>query len=75
MEDYKINVTRIEELQTLNDTNELENIFARAKSAIVNGALVILLRKGFSGTNEKFDELDTLEKLEEYRKNVFKYLS
>ena len=28
MRDYVINVSRIEELQTLNDTNELENIFA-----------------------------------------------
>jgi len=73
MRDYVINVTRIEELQTLNDTNELENIFARAKSAIVNGEKTILVRK--TGTSiEKFEELSTLEDLRQYKKQVFKYL-
>ncbi|RYZ28453.1 MAG: hypothetical protein EOO10_09500 [Chitinophagaceae bacterium] len=74
MTDYTINVTQIEELQTINNTDELENIFARAKSAIVNGALVILVRREASGKANKFDEIDTLETLEVYRKGVFKYL-
>lgn len=74
MTDYKINVTQIEELQTISDTDALETIFARAKSAIVNGAVVILLRKEASGKVNKFDELDTLEELETYRQQVFKYL-
>jgi hypothetical protein len=74
MRDYVINVSRIEELQTLNDTNELENIFARAKSAIVNGEKAVLARKTKSAT-EKFDELSTLEELQQYRKQVFKYLT
>ena len=73
MRDYVINVTRIEELQTLNDINELENIFAKAKSAIVNGEKAILTRKTKSAT-EKFDELSTLEELQQYKKQVFKYL-
>lgn len=74
MQDYKINVTQIEELQTISNTDELENIFARAKSAIVNGAKVILMRKESSGKENKFDEIDTLEILDAYRKGVFKYL-
>ena len=74
MEDYTINVTKIEELQTISDTDELENIFSRAKSAVVNGAKVILVRKDFSGNTNKFDEIDTLDDLEAFRKRVFKYL-
>jgi hypothetical protein len=74
MNDYTINVTQIEELQTISNTNELENIFARAKSAIVNGARVILVRKEASGKANKFDEIDSLDTLEAYRKGVFKYL-
>ncbi len=74
MDDYTINVSRIEELQTIRNTDELEKIFARAKSAVVNGARVILVRKDFTGTTAKFDELDTLEDLESYRGQVFKYL-
>ena len=74
MDDYTINVTQIEELQTINNTDELEIIFARAKSAIVNGAKVILVRKGTSGKAAKFDEMDTLAILEDYKKGVFKYL-
>jgi len=75
MQDYTINVTQIEELQTINNSDELEKIFARAKSAIVNGAKVILVRKETSGKVNKFDEMDTLEDLEKYRERVFRYLS
>lgn len=74
MKDYTIDVTKIEELQTISNTNELELIFSRAKSAIVNGAKVILTRKEASGTVNKFDEMDTLEDLEAYRERVFRYL-
>ena len=74
MTDYTINVTQIEDLQTTNNTDELENIFTRAKSAIVNGVKVILVRKDAKGKASKFDEMDTLDTLESYRKGVFKYL-
>ena len=73
MTDYVINVTKIEELQTVNDVNELRNIFTKAKSAIVNGAVVNLVRKTKSGS-EKFDEITTLEDLERYHKQVMKYV-
>lgn len=74
MQDYTINVTQIEELQTINNTDELDTIFTRAKSAIVNGAKVLLVRKEASGKANKFDEMDTLEELEKYRERVFRYL-
>lgn len=74
MNDYTIDVGRIEELQTIQSIDELENIFTKAKSAVVNGAKVILVRKEAGGKASKFDEIDTLERLEEYKKGVFKYL-
>lgn len=74
MKDFTINVTQIEELQTINNRDELEIIFNRAKSAIVNGAKVILVRKESSGKANKFDEMDTLDALESYHQRVFKYL-
>lgn len=75
MTDYTIKVNEIEELQTLNNTAELEKIFTRAKSAIVNGAAVILARKETSGKLNRFDEMDTLEALQKYKAQVFKYLT
>jgi hypothetical protein len=74
MNDYSINVTAIEEYQNVKNLGELERIFDRAKSAVVNGVKVLLVRKEENGKANKFDELDTLEELEEYRKQVFKYL-
>lgn len=74
MQDFTIKVNEIEELQTLNNTGELEKIFARAKSAVVNGANVVLVRKEASGKMNRFDEMDTLEALEKYKTQVFKYL-
>jgi hypothetical protein len=74
MNDFVINVTQVEELQTISNTDELEKIFGKAKSAVVNGAKVILVRKDAAGKTNKFDEIDTLEDLEKYREGVFKYL-
>ena len=74
MQEYVIDVTKIEELQNVSDKNELENIFSRANSTIVNGEKVVLVRKDRGGNARKFDELTTQEDLEQYRKRVFKYL-
>jgi hypothetical protein len=73
MNEFVINVARIEELQTVKDVDELERIFSRAKSTIVNGEKTILVRKDKTGV-QKFDEFSTLEELEAYKKTVFKYL-
>jgi hypothetical protein len=74
MLEYVIDVSKIEELQTLSDKGELEKIFSRARSTIVNGEVVVLTRQDRSGNSQKFDELTTLEDLDRYRKLVFKYL-
>jgi hypothetical protein len=74
MRAYVIDVSRIEELQTLNDRDELENIFFRAKSTIVNGEKVLLVRKDKNGKSEKFDELSTEDELDQYRQRIFRYL-
>ena len=74
MRGYAIDVSRIEELQNLNDTDELEKIFFKAQSTIVNGECVTLVRKDKQGLAHKFDELSTLEDLERYKRAVFKYL-
>lgn len=74
MREYEIDVSGIEELQTLNDSIELEKIFFRAKSTIVNGEKVFLVRKDKRGRSEKFDEVSTEEELQKYRERVFRYL-
>ena len=74
MQNYIINVVQIEELQTTNDVDELSRIFGKAKSTIVNGEQVLLVRKFPDGHSEKFDQLTTLEDLEMYQKRIFKYL-
>jgi DNA mismatch repair ATPase MutS len=74
MKEYSIDVSRIEDLQTLNDVHELEKIFARAKSTIVNGEKVILVRKTSQQPPQKFDELTSLKELQQYRDSVFRYI-
>ncbi len=74
MHPYIIEISRIEELQILKDSQELENIFTKAKSAIVNGEIVELVRKMRTASVQKYDEISTLEELAHYKKNVFKYI-
>jgi hypothetical protein len=74
MQEYRINVTQIEELQQINDRAALDRIFEKAKSTVIQGGLIILLRKNPDGSSTRFDALDSEEDLSEYRKAVFKYL-
>jgi len=74
MADYEINVADVEEYQMTADLVELEQIFTRAKSTVVQGGTVILLRKFADGRFEKFDELTSEGDLEAYREKVYKYL-
>lgn len=74
MDDFVIDVNKIEDLQMTADKIELELLFNKAKSTIIQGRSVILTRKYAEGRIENFDELTTESDLEEYRKTVFKYL-
>ena len=74
MPEYNINVSEVEELQTINDTAQLEQMFTKAKSTIAQGGTVLLLRKNADGSTYKFDELTTDPDLETYKQTVFKYL-
>jgi hypothetical protein len=74
MEDLVIPVNNIEEWQMLNDTNSLGLIFRKARAVLVGGGKVILERVQLSGQRYKFEEFTNLDDLEEYRKNVYKYL-
>ena len=73
MQAYEINVTEIEELQTIANLRALDRIFMRAQQTIVGGEKVLLIRKT-GNTKEKFDEITTPEDLEAYKKGVYKYL-
>jgi len=74
MEDLVIAVNNIEEWQTLNDTNSLGRMFRKAQSVLVGGGKVVLERVQPSGQRDRFEEFTTLEELEAYKKNVYKYL-
>jgi hypothetical protein len=74
MQEFIIDVTQVEEWQTIADLDSLERLFQRAKSTIVNGERVLLVRSDRSGKKAQFDEFTTLEELERYRQTVFRYL-
>ncbi|MCW3081885.1 hypothetical protein [Segetibacter sp.] len=74
MTEYVINVNEVEDLQMTSGIVELEQIFTRAKSTVIQGGTVVLTRKYADGRSEVFDELTTEADLEEYRQTVFKYL-
>jgi hypothetical protein len=74
MQEYIISVGQIEELQMLNDRNALDAILNRAKSTIVNGEIVALVRETRTGEVYRFEEISNLADLEVYKKNVYKYV-
>lgn len=74
MQEYIIIVNDIEEWQNTSNIKALEKVFERAKSTIINGEKVILMRKDSDGKKEQFDTLTTLEDLQNYQTSVFKYL-
>jgi len=74
MAEFFIDVSEIEEHQTLSDLSELERIFSKARSVVIQGGSVFLTRKTMDGTVNTFDELSTEEELEIYKQSVLKYL-
>ena len=74
MEDYIINVGKIEEWQMINDIISLDEVFQRAKRALVGGGKVVLMREQRSGETWEVGDYSNLEDLETYRQAVYKYL-
>jgi hypothetical protein len=74
MQEYRLDLTQIEELQAISDRQLLESLFERAKRTIVNGESVVLVRSGRSGGEEAFDTITTLEDLRLFQDRVFRYL-
>ena len=74
MAEYIIYVGQIEEYQMLNDRQSLDAIFRKAQSAVVGGEVVALVRQNTNGTSYRFEEISTLEDLNTYKKNVYKYV-
>ncbi len=74
MTEYIINVSEVEDLQMVSDVVELNQIFTRAQSAVVQGGTVVLVRQHPDGSTYKFDEITAEADIETYKKTVFKYL-
>ena len=74
MEDYIINVGKVEEWQTIKDIASLDEVFLRAKRTLVGGGTVALVREQRNGESYRFEEFTNLDDLEQYKKNVYKYL-
>ncbi len=72
--EYTINVQEVEHLQDIHGTDELEQIFDRAKRTIIGGGTVLLVRVSAEGTVTQFDEITNEEDLAAYRDRVFLYL-
>lgn len=74
MEDYIINVGKVEEWQMINDVSSLDEVFQRAKRVLVGGGTVALVREQRSGESWTVNEFSNLDEFEIYRENVYKYL-
>lgn len=74
MAEYTINVSEVEDLQTISNVAELSKMLAKAQSTVVQGGTVILVRRTPDGSIYKFDEITTEADVENYKQTVFKYL-
>ncbi|GGA89001.1 hypothetical protein [Puia dinghuensis] len=74
MDDYIINVGKIEEWQMIKDIPSLDELFQRAKRVLVGGGTVALVREQRDGTSYRFEEFTNLDDFETYKRNVYKYL-
>jgi hypothetical protein len=74
MEDFIINVGKVEEMQMIKDVQALDEIFQRAKKTLVGGGMVALMREQRSGEFWRVGELTNLGDFDEYKKAVYKYL-
>ena len=72
--EYIIDVGEIEDFQTTKNRLELYKIFTKAKTSIVNGEKVVLVRNNRDGIADRFDQFTNLDDLDHFRRTVFKYL-
>ena len=75
MDDFIINVGKVEEWQMIKDIPSLDETFQRARRVLVGGGIVALVREQRNGETWKVDEFSNLEDFEAYRKNIYKYLT
>jgi len=74
MDDFIINVGKVEEFQMTKDVPALDELFQRAKRVLVGGGVVVLVRELRNGDSYRVEEFSNLDDFEVYRKNVYKYL-
>ena len=74
MDDYIINVGKVEEWQMIKDVSSLDELFQRAKRVLVGGGVVALVRELRNGDSYRFEAFTNLDDFEVYRKNVYRYL-
>ena len=74
MDEYCINVGKVEEWQMINDIASLDEVFQRAKRVLVGGGTVALIREQRDGTSWRVEQFSNLDDFEAYKKNVYKYL-
>lgn len=75
MFEYIIDVSEIEELQTIENKDALDIIFSKAERTVIGGGIVTLARKTQDGKTSKFDEISTEADLAQYKESVYKYLA
>ena len=74
MNEFTIDVSEVEGLQMTSSLMELEQMFTRAHSTVVQGGSVVLVRKNGDGVTYKFEEITTEADLGAFKEKVFKYL-
>ncbi len=75
MINYTINIGVVEELQMLKDMPELNRIFSKAKSTVIQGGTVAINRTNSDGSIYTTDEISSEADLKAYQEKIFKYLS
>ena len=73
--EFRISVNQVEELQMIGNVDEIERILDRARSIVVQGGEVILVRQNPDGRKMEYDRIHNEHDLSNYRKTVLKYLS
>lgn len=74
MAEYIIIAGTIEDLQITRDLIELNTIFLRAQSTVIQGGTVIIVRQNADGSTYNINEITTEAEMETYKETVLKYL-